>query len=82
MQLSLMSVYPNILRVVHQDGQWDAANDGALSAVTTVAREILQEAAEQDRAALGELLGGKGAKGTTPGVSNGAMKEDTHKSLT
>ncbi|MED6283140.1 hypothetical protein CHARACLAT_005739 [Characodon lateralis] len=70
----------SILRVVHQDGQWDAANDGALSAVTTVAREILQEAAEQDRAALGELLGGKGAKGTTPGGSNGAMKEDTHKS--
>ncbi|XP_038162389.1 uncharacterized protein LOC119797393 isoform X1 [Cyprinodon tularosa] len=46
----------SILRVVHQDGQRDAVDDGALSALTTVAREILQEAAEQSRAPLRELL--------------------------
>ncbi|KAM4578137.1 uncharacterized protein V3H82_007645 isoform 1-T1 [Fundulus diaphanus] len=46
----------SILRVVHQDGQRDAADDGALSTLTTVAREILQEAPEQSRASLEELL--------------------------
>ncbi|XP_029999307.1 uncharacterized protein LOC115425728 [Sphaeramia orbicularis] len=44
----------SILRVVHYDGQKD---DGASSAVTTVTREILQEAAEHIGAALGETLG-------------------------
>ncbi|KAI3372812.1 hypothetical protein L3Q82_023275, partial [Scortum barcoo] len=47
----------SILRVVHHDGQQDAGNDGASYAVTTVAREILQEAAEHVGAALGETLG-------------------------
>ncbi|XP_071339160.1 uncharacterized protein [Trachinotus anak] len=47
----------SILRVVHHDGQQDAADDGESSAVTTVAREILQEAAEHIRATLGEILG-------------------------
>ncbi|XP_017269258.1 protein prune homolog 2 isoform X3 [Kryptolebias marmoratus] len=47
----------SVLRVVHHDGQRDAADDGALSVLTTVAREILQEASEQSRAALGEALG-------------------------
>ncbi|XP_051278494.1 protein prune homolog 2-like isoform X3 [Dicentrarchus labrax] len=47
----------SILRVVHHDGQQDAGDDGASSVVTTVAREILQEAAEHIRAALGETLG-------------------------
>ncbi|XP_069555508.1 uncharacterized protein [Brachyistius frenatus] len=47
----------SILRVVHHDGQQDVGDDGALSAVTTVAREILQEAAEHITAALGEILG-------------------------
>ncbi|KAM8760623.1 uncharacterized protein AB9X84_008646 isoform 9-T9 [Acanthopagrus schlegelii] len=46
----------SILRVVHHDGQQDAGDDGASSAVTTVAREILQEAAEHVGAALGEIL--------------------------
>uniref|UniRef100_A0A671VI45 Uncharacterized protein n=1 Tax=Sparus aurata TaxID=8175 RepID=A0A671VI45_SPAAU len=46
----------SILRVVHHDGQQDAGDDGASSAVTTVAREILQEAAEHVGAALGETL--------------------------
>ncbi|TMS03466.1 Protein prune-like protein 2 [Larimichthys crocea] len=46
-----------ILRVVHHDGQQDAGDDGASSALTTVAREILQEAAEHIGAALGETLG-------------------------
>ncbi|KAM4745832.1 protein prune homolog 2-like [Anableps anableps] len=50
------TVESSILRVVHQDGQRDAADDGAMSALTTVTREILQDAAEQSRAALGELL--------------------------
>ncbi|KAF1389206.1 hypothetical protein PFLUV_G00071030 [Perca fluviatilis] len=47
----------SILRVVHHDGQQDAGDDGASSAVTTVAGEILQEAAEHVGAALGETLG-------------------------
>ncbi|XP_037337986.2 protein prune homolog 2-like isoform X3 [Pungitius pungitius] len=47
----------SILRVVHQDRQQDAGDDGASSAVTTVAGEILQEAAEHIGAALGETLG-------------------------
>ncbi|KAK2837207.1 hypothetical protein Q5P01_014419 [Channa striata] len=55
------SEYPtlesSILRVVHHDGQQDAGDDGASSAVTTVTREILQEAAEHIRASLGETLG-------------------------
>ncbi|XP_008416749.1 uncharacterized protein LOC103470240 isoform X1 [Poecilia reticulata] len=51
------AVESSVLRVVHQDGQRDAADDGAMSALTTVAREILQDAVEQSRAALGELLG-------------------------
>uniref|UniRef100_A0A087YKA2 Uncharacterized protein n=3 Tax=Poecilia TaxID=8080 RepID=A0A087YKA2_POEFO len=51
------TVESSVLRVVHQDGQQDAADDGAMSALTTVAREILQDAVEQSRAALGELLG-------------------------
>ncbi|KAE8292209.1 Protein prune-like protein 2 BNIP2 motif-containing molecule at the C-terminal region 1 [Larimichthys crocea] len=46
-----------ILRVVHHDGQQDAGDDGASSTLTTVAREILQEAAEHIGAALGETLG-------------------------
>eukprot|EP00064_Thunnus_orientalis_P006440 superscaffoldBa00000669_g6458 len=46
-----------ILRVVHHDGQQDAEDYGASSAVTTVAREILQEAAEHIGAALRETLG-------------------------
>ncbi|XP_068559392.1 serine-rich adhesin for platelets-like isoform X3 [Cebidichthys violaceus] len=47
----------SILRVVHQDRQQDAGDDGASSAVTTVTGEILQEAAEHIGAALGETLG-------------------------
>ncbi|XP_068461126.1 uncharacterized protein [Clinocottus analis] len=47
----------SILRVVHQDRQQDAGDDGASSAVTTVAGEILQEAAEHIGAALREILG-------------------------
>ncbi|XP_031712036.1 uncharacterized protein LOC116388388 isoform X3 [Anarrhichthys ocellatus] len=47
----------SILRVVHQDMQQDAGDDGASSAVTTVTGEILQEAAEHIGAALGETLG-------------------------
>uniref|UniRef100_A0A3Q1BTP1 CRAL-TRIO domain-containing protein n=1 Tax=Amphiprion ocellaris TaxID=80972 RepID=A0A3Q1BTP1_AMPOC len=47
----------SILQVVHHDGQQGAGDDGALSAVTTVTGEILQEAAEHIRAALGEILG-------------------------
>ncbi|KAM3610640.1 uncharacterized protein V6R79_006802 [Siganus canaliculatus] len=47
----------SILRVVHHDGQRDTRDDGASSAVKTVAREILQEAAEHIGAALGETLG-------------------------
>ncbi|XP_061585224.1 protein prune homolog 2-like isoform X2 [Cololabis saira] len=47
----------SILQVVHHAGRRDAGVDGALSVVTTVAREILQEAAEHIRPALGEALG-------------------------
>ncbi|XP_067376734.1 uncharacterized protein [Channa argus] len=47
----------SILRVVHHDGQQDAGDDGASSAMTTVTREILQEAAEHIKASLGETLG-------------------------
>ncbi|XP_074525620.1 uncharacterized protein LOC141789944 isoform X2 [Halichoeres trimaculatus] len=47
----------SILRVVHHDGQQDAGDDGVQSAVTTVAREILQEAAEHVGAAPEEALG-------------------------
>nr|XP_046242084.1 uncharacterized protein LOC124057658 [Scatophagus argus] len=47
----------SILRVVHHDGQRDAGDDGPSSAVTTITREILQEAAEHIRATLGEALG-------------------------
>uniref|UniRef100_A0A3Q3CMP9 Prune homolog 2 with BCH domain n=1 Tax=Haplochromis burtoni TaxID=8153 RepID=A0A3Q3CMP9_HAPBU len=47
----------SIQRVVYHDGQQDAGDDGALSAVTTVTKEILQEAAEHIRATLGEILG-------------------------
>lgn len=57
----------SILRVVHHDGQQDAGDDGASSAVTTVAREILQEAAEHIGAALGETLRGEGGAGNPPG---------------
>lgn len=72
------SEYPtlesSILRVVHQD----AGDDGVSSAVTTVTRELLQEAAEHVGAALGETLGGKGGTGKPPsGGSNGPVKEDT-----
>ncbi|XP_028269261.1 protein prune homolog 2-like isoform X3 [Parambassis ranga] len=51
------SLESSILQVVHHDGQQDAGDDGAMSAATTVAREILQEAAEHIRATLGEILG-------------------------
>ncbi|XP_038558850.1 uncharacterized protein LOC119891356 isoform X2 [Micropterus salmoides] len=47
----------SILRVVHHDRQRDAGDDGASSVVTTVAREILQEAPEHIGVALGETLG-------------------------
>lgn len=46
--------------MVHQKVQRDAGGDGGLSAVTTVARKILQEAAEHISAALREVLGGEG----------------------
>ncbi|KAM9743069.1 uncharacterized protein ACNS7B_010702 isoform 1-T1 [Menidia menidia] len=49
------SLESSILQVVHRDGQQDG-EDGALSVVTMVAKEILQEAAEHVRAALGEVL--------------------------
>lgn len=58
----------SILRVVHHGRQRDAVHDGALSVLMTVAREILQEAAEQSRAALGEaLVGERGTDPPTPG---------------
>lgn len=57
----------SIRRVVHHDGQQDAADDGTSSAVTTVTREILQEAAEHIRAALGETLRGEGGAGAPLG---------------
>ncbi|XP_029019943.1 uncharacterized protein LOC114863216 isoform X3 [Betta splendens] len=47
----------SVLRVVHRNGQQDAEDDGTSSAVATVAREILQDAAEHIRASLGETLG-------------------------
>uniref|UniRef100_A0A1A7Z699 Prune homolog 2 n=1 Tax=Iconisemion striatum TaxID=60296 RepID=A0A1A7Z699_9TELE len=47
----------SILQVVHQDVQGDEADGGTLSVLATVAREILQEAAEQSRTTLGEALG-------------------------
>lgn len=57
----------SVLRVVHLDGQRDAGDDGAASsALTTVAREILQEATEHVGAALAEALGGEGGAGTPP----------------
>lgn len=55
------------MRVVHQDRQQDAGDDGASSAVTTVAGEILQEAAVHIGAALGETLGGEGGAGAPQG---------------
>lgn len=54
----------SIQRVVHHDGQQDAADDGPSSAVTTVTRELLQEAAEHVGAALWETLGGEGGAGS------------------
>lgn len=50
----------SIRQVVHQNVRRDAGGDGRLSAVTTVARKILQEAAEHISAALREVLGGEG----------------------
>ncbi|XP_045891419.1 protein prune homolog 2-like isoform X4 [Micropterus dolomieu] len=47
----------SIQRVVHHDRQRDAGDDGASSVVTTVAREVLQEAPEHIGVALGETLG-------------------------
>ncbi|XP_024131502.1 protein prune homolog 2 isoform X1 [Oryzias melastigma] len=47
----------SIRQVVHQNVRRDAGGDGRLSAVTTVARKILQEAAEHISAALREVLG-------------------------
>ena len=67
----------SILRVVHHDGQQDAGDDGASSAVTTVAREILQEAAEHVGAALGEILRGEGGAGNPPGGVMGRWRR-TH----
>lgn len=65
---SLSSEYhtlePSIHRVLHHNGQQDAADDGPSSAVTTVTRELLQEAAEHIRAALWETLGGEGGTGS------------------
>ena len=55
----------NILRVVHRRGQRDA-EEGASSAATLVAREILQEAAERAAGPLGEVLGGE-ARWRPPG---------------
>nr|XP_019956356.1 PREDICTED: protein prune homolog 2-like isoform X2 [Paralichthys olivaceus] len=52
-----LALESSILRVVHHDGQQDTGDDGASFAVTTVAREIRQEAAEHIRAALGKTLG-------------------------
>lgn len=52
--------------MVYHDGQQDAGDDGALSAVTTVTKEILQEAAEHIRATLGEILGGERSTGALP----------------
>ncbi|CAK6966446.1 uncharacterized protein LOC128364918 [Scomber scombrus] len=46
-----------ILRLVHHNGQQEPGDYGASSVVTTVTREILQEAVEHIRAALRETLG-------------------------
>lgn len=70
----------SILRVVHHDGQQDTGDDGASFAVTTVAREIRQEAAEHVRATLRKTLGGEAGTSDHQGGCNGAMKEDRHKS--
>ncbi|XP_028313030.1 uncharacterized protein LOC114469592 isoform X2 [Gouania willdenowi] len=51
------SFQSSFLRVVHDDGQRDAEDDDPVSTVTTVATEILQDAAEHIRAELGEILG-------------------------
>lgn len=69
----------SILRVVHHDWQQDADDDGASSAVTTVTRELLQEAADHIGAALGETLGGEEGTGTPPGRVMGRWRR-THKS--
>lgn len=69
---------PGVLRVVHHDGQRDAEDDGASSAVATVTRELLQEAAEHVGAELGESLGGEVERRRQPlRGSNGAAREDT-----
>ncbi|XP_059910087.1 uncharacterized protein LOC132459507 isoform X2 [Gadus macrocephalus] len=48
----------SVVRTVHRRGQRDAwQEEEASSAATTVAREILQEAAEHVRGVLGEVLG-------------------------
>lgn len=72
------ALQPGVLRVVHHDGQRDAEDDGASSAVATVTRELLQEAAEHVGAELGESLGGEVERRRQPlGGSNGAAREDT-----
>lgn len=63
--------------MVHHDRRQDAGDDGASTVLTTVTRELLQEAAEHIGKVLGESLGGEGSAGTPPGGSNGAVKEDT-----
>lgn len=69
---------PGVLRVVHHDGQRDAEDDGVSSAVATVTRELLQEAAEHVGAELGESLGGEVERRRQPlRGSNGAAREDT-----
>lgn len=68
-----------VLRVVHHGGQRDAGDDVAASAVTAVAGEILQEAAEHVGAALRETLGGEGGASSSPlRGSNGAVKGGGH----
>ncbi|XP_062240938.1 protein prune homolog 2-like [Platichthys flesus] len=52
-----LALESDVLRVVLRDGQQDSGDDGASFAVTTVAREIRQEAAEHIGAALGKTLG-------------------------
>ncbi|KAF7200383.1 uncharacterized protein [Nothobranchius furzeri] len=47
----------SILQVVHHDVQRNEADGRTLSVLAMVAREILQEAAEQRRTTLGEALG-------------------------
>lgn len=65
--------------MVHHVGQQDAGDDGASSAVTTVTRELLQEAAEHIGVVLGETLGGEGGTGTPSGGVMG-WGGRTHKS--